>query len=173
MDEQNIRFLIGIFNDIHGAESALKSLEVSKKQENLQIEGAVAVQKDKQGNVSTYKTGLTPGKGTLGGVLLGGAIGILTGGLGLVLGALGGVLGNLMGKKRSGAKYTENQLYHILTTLSPGTSAVLVVTNLENVDSIEDSLLNMGAEVILAEVPEDLANRLHQYHEEAYSALEE
>lgn len=173
MQDTTVRFLIGIFADEAGGESALKSLEDTKKQENLQIEGAIAVRKDQQGNVNTYKSGMTPAKGTIGGILLGGAVGILTGGLGLVFGALGGILGNVLGKKRSGAKYTENQIYHILTALSPGTSAVLIVTNVEEAAGVESFLHNTGAEVIMAEVPAELAEQLNQFHEEAYTALQD
>lgn len=172
MSTTDIEFIVGAFPDESGAAPALEQLKAANKSKEMKLAGAVLVRKGADGTVTYQEAGLTPEKGALGGIVLGAAVGILTGGIGLVLGTLGGVIGGLLGRKRSGSQYTRDQIYHLLTALKPGTSAILAVADPADTSAVEASLQALGAEVFTARVPADMAAQLHTYGEEAYRNLQ-
>lgn len=173
MSEPEIELIVGAFPDESGAAPALEQLKAARKTKDIQLTGALLVRKGADGSVTYEEAGLTPGKGALGGIVLGAAVGILTGGIGLVLGTLGGVIGGLLGRKRSGSQYTRDQIYHLLTALQPGSSAVLAVTDPADAAAVETRLQTLGAEVFTARVPAEMAAQLHEYGEEAYRNLQD
>jgi uncharacterized membrane protein len=167
MTEQAVEFIVGTFQDENSAHPAMEQLKAARKSRQINLMGAVLVRKGADGAVEYQDVGLTPAKGAVGGIVLGAAVGILTGGLGLVLGTLGGLVGGLMGRKRSGSQYTNDQIYHLLVALPPGSSAILAVTAPEAAGAVESELLALGAEVIRAEIPAELAAQLHARGDQA------
>ncbi len=78
MRQKPIHLLLAVFN---GEERAEKALSQAPKF-NRHILSAVIMKKDAGGQVQFKDVGLTPRKGAAGGIILGGAIGLLTGGAG-------------------------------------------------------------------------------------------
>src|SRR5688500_7861074 len=101
MSDPTVQGILADFNEEYSAEKVLKQLKSEKKGELPKLQAAVAMAKNASGDKFHYKeVGLTPGKGALGGVILGATLGIATGGAGLVLGAAGALLGGLVGRKK-------------------------------------------------------------------------
>lgn len=162
MSDSAVKFIVGIFPDETGAEPAMEKLKAARKDGQVELVGAVLVSKRTDGAVETQDVGLTPAKGALGGVVLGAAVGILTGGIGLAMGTIGGLIGGLMGRRRSGTQYTQDQIYHLLVSLPSGSSAILAVTPFAGAAAVERELQGLGAEVITADIPAELAARLNE-----------
>lgn len=167
MSDVQVKFIVGTFADENGAGEAIETLKAARKSKKVDLVGAVLIRKEASGKVEYQEVGMTPAKGALGGVVLGAAVGILTGGLGLALGTLGGLVGGLVGRRRSGSKHTNDQIYHLLTALPPGSSAVLVVCEPADAPAVEAELSSMQAEVITADIPAELAAKLQAHGSES------
>ncbi len=114
MSDIPVQLIVAMFDDEQGAEAGLTALKQTDKEKTVGLQGAILIAKDATGQKMHYKdVGLTPGKGALGGVLLGAAVGILTGGTGLVLGAAGALLGGLVGRKKQEKRFSADQLNQV------------------------------------------------------------
>ena len=88
MSEPAMHLIVAAFTEESRAEEALIALKEAMDEDLVGIQAAVAVRKNLEGQLQFRDVGLTPGKGALGGVMLGAVVGVLTGGTGLALGAL-------------------------------------------------------------------------------------
>lgn len=172
MIDSGVQFVVAAFEGEEAAEEALTILRSAQKDKKFEIEAALAVTKDQQGGVQYKDVGLTPAKGALGGVLLGGVVGLLTGGAGLVLGALGGLVGSLVGRKKRDSRLPNEQINQVLAAIPMGSSALLIVVGNQHLEKLEGTLDGLDADVLVAAIPEEFAQQLEQYHEEAYQALD-
>ena len=87
MSEKNLNLILAVFNDTATAENTLQQLP----KRDTKIKSAVVMQKDADEKVTFHDVGMTPAKGAIGGLVLGGVVGLLTGGAGLALVAAGGL----------------------------------------------------------------------------------
>ena len=71
MKEKSIYLVLAVFNGIDNAETALTQL----KKRDRDIKSAVVMQKDAEEQVQFKDVGLTPGKGAVSGIVLGGVVG--------------------------------------------------------------------------------------------------
>ena len=162
----SIQLLIGIFENQSDAESALTSLQTLKKEKQSGIDGAIMITKDVDGQKLHYKdTGMTPGKGALGGVVLGAAVGILTGGAGLILGAAGAALGSWAGKKKQDQRFDTSQINQVAASLKPGGAAIMTVLESEAVSTVSDVLKKHEAEVLSTTISTDVAQALRDQNQ--------
>ncbi|MCB0171844.1 MAG: hypothetical protein KDJ97_14955, partial [Anaerolineae bacterium] len=116
MSNSPVQIIVAAFDDADSAEEALKQIKIANKEKTVDVQGAIMVHKDATGNKIDYKdVGLTPGKGAVGGVILGAVVGILTGGSGLVLGAAGALLGGFVGRKKQESLLPSDQVNKIVT----------------------------------------------------------
>lgn len=172
MDRDSVKFVVAVFEEVEAAEDALKVLRAGIKEDKFEIDAAMAMSKDPQGGVHYKDVGLTPAKGAIGGLVLGSAIGLLTGGTSLILGTLGGLVGGVFGRKKRDSRFSSRQVNQVLAEISPGSSALLMVVENQHLTALQDILEKKDAEIFVAAVPEELAEELHQHHDEAYTALD-
>ena len=167
MQERPIYLLLAVFNGMNNAEAALAQLPKYK----TAITSAVVMQKDADGYVQFKDVGLTPRKGALGGVVLGGVVGLLTGGTGLVLGALGGLVGSRISKKKQTEYLAPEQLGQVAGSLGPDSSAIVAVSVHSLKAEIATALEDMGAELFEALIQPEMLDRLDAHTDETYATL--
>jgi uncharacterized membrane protein len=171
MNETALHLIIAAFGQEVGAEAALKSLKETRDEELVGIQAAVALRKDEQGQIHFKDVGLTPGKGALSGVVLGAVVGVLTGGTGLALGAIGALVGGLVGRKKQDSRFPADGLNQIAASLEPGSSAIVMVMEPGWVVVVTEELELLGADVLTADIPADVAAQLKDHGEAAHAAL--
>lgn len=171
MSEATMHLIVAAFDAEDRAEEALKALRESRDEKLVGIQAAVALRKDGEGEIHFRDVGLTPAKGMVGGVVLGAVVGILTGGTGLALGALGALVGGLVGRKKRDSRSPTNRINQIAASLSPGSSAILIVMEPGWAVVLEEELALLGADVLTADIPADIAEQPASEQETAYAAL--
>ncbi len=170
--DKDVKFVVAIFEGVSSAEGALKEVKGEISDGKFTIQAALAMAKDRQGGIRYTDVGLTPAKGAVGGLLLGGVVGFLSGGTVLVLGALGGLIGGMLGQRKRESRIESVQVNQVLAAIDPGSSALLLVVGEQGAAALGETLESLQAEVYVSDVPEELAAELQKYHEEAYSTLD-
>ena len=164
MSNSLVQILVAAFDDANSAEEALNQVKVAKKEKVVDVQGAIMVHKDATGNKIDYKdVGLTPGKGAVGGVILGAVVGILTGGSGLVLGAAGALLGGFVGRKKQESLLPSDQVNKIVTRLKPGAAAIMMVIDPSAATALESRLKPLGADLFTINVSADVARQMQAH----------
>jgi uncharacterized membrane protein len=166
-----LHLIVAAFDGETAAEEALKTLKESREEKLVGIQAAITMHKDEKEQIHFKDVGLSPGKGALGGVVLGAAVGILTGGTGLALGAVGALVGGLVGKKKRDSGFPTERLNQVATVLAPGSSAIFIVMEPGWVVVLEEELELLGAELLTLEIPADVAERPAAEQEAAFAAL--
>jgi uncharacterized membrane protein len=173
MNDPSVQVVLAVFNEENRAETVLKQLKAAKKGELPKIQAAMAMSKDTSGHRFHYKElGLTPGKGALGGVILGTTLGILTGGIGIVMGAAGALLGGLVGRKKQESRFPAERINQVVTVIPPGSSAILAVVADTDVAAIEKTLADQGADVLTVPITADIAEQLMEHRDAAHAVLQ-
>jgi len=171
MTEAPLHLLVAAFDEETDAEEALKTLKESRDEELVGIQSAVAMRKDKEGQLQFKDVGMTPGKGALAGVALGAVVGVLTGGTVIALGALGTLVGGLVGKKKRDSRFPAGGVNQLAASLPPGSSALVVILEPGWVIVLEKELEGLGADVLSAPIPADIVQQLDSNQEAAYAVL--
>lgn len=171
MGEATMHLIVAAFDAENRAEEALKALRESRDEKLVGIQAAVALRKDGEGEIHFKDVGLTPAKGMVGGVVLGAVVGILTGGTGIALGALGALVGGLVGRKKRDSRSPTNRINQIAATLAPGSSAILIVMEPGWTVVLVEELTLLGADVLTADIPADIAEQPPAEQEAAYATL--
>ena len=166
-----MHLIVAAFDGPSRAEEALKTLKESQDEKLIGVQAAVALRKDEAGQIHFKDVGLSPGKGALGGVVLGAAVGILTGGTGLALGAVGALVGGIAGKRKQESGFPTERLNQVAATLAPGSSAILIVMEPGWVVVLEEELELLGARLLTLEIPADVAERPAAERDAAFAAL--
>ena len=167
----SMHLIVAAFDEQSRAEEAVKTLKESQDEKLVGVQAAVALRKDKAGQIHFKDVGLTPAKGAVGGVVLGAVVGILTGGTGLALGALGALVGGLVGRKKQDSRFSANRINQIAASLAPDSSAAVIVMDPGWAVVLEEELARLGADVLTADIPADVDQHLDAGQEAAYAAL--
>lgn len=168
-----LQLVVAAFDDDAGAQAGLTALKQMKSKKQVDLQGAMLITKDAAGRKIKYKdVGLTPGKGALGGVVLGAAVGILTGGTGLILGAAGAALGGLVGKKKQDNRFEVNQLNQVGASLKPGGAAIVAVVEPEGTAEVEQALDALAVDIFTSDISDDLVQQLWAHKEKTQAILE-
>jgi uncharacterized membrane protein len=170
-ENATLHLIVAAFEGQARAEEALKAMKESRDAKLIGVQAAVALRKDEAGQIHFKDVGLTPAKGAASGVVLGAVVGILTGGTGLALGALGALVGGLVGRKKRDSRFSTDRINQLAASLAPGSSAVVIVLESGWVSVLEEKLTLLGADVLTAAVPADVAQHLDASQEVAYEAL--
>ncbi len=171
MSEKEYQFVFAIFDGQKEAEEIIEQLKKNQKEMLGELQALVAMSKDAHGRISYKDVGMTPAKGALGGVVLGAVVGIASGGGTVLLGALGSVVGGLVGKRKSENRISSEQINKAVASILPDSSAILAVVCQDFAPKILDALRATDAEIFIADLPVDLAGKLSEHHDIAYSAL--
>ena len=166
-----MHLIVAVFDAQTGAEAARKALRTSRDEKLIGICASIAVQKDEKGKIYFKDTGMSAGKGAVGGSILGAAVGVLTGGTTLALGAAGALVGGLVGKRKQAGCVEEQRLSELTASLVPGSSALIVVMEPGWGVVVEKELHGMGADLFTADIPASMDQDLDASQEAAYAAL--
>lgn len=167
MKEKPVYLTLAVFSGAQSAQEAMAS--IPKRDPNML--SAVIVQKDAAGQMQFKDVGLTPGRGAVGGVVLGGVVGLLTGGTALALGALGGLLAGKAVKKKQAEEVVPGHLNQVAASLGPDSSAIIAVGQREPEAEITASLTAMGGDLLSVTVSPEAAGQLDAQADEAYATL--
>ncbi|NCF67357.1 MAG: YegS/Rv2252/BmrU family lipid kinase [Chloroflexi bacterium] len=167
MKDKSVYLHMAVFDGLKSADMALAQLP----RRDPSVVSAVVMEKDDAENVQFKDVGLTPGKGAVGGVVIGGVIGLLTGGAGLALGALGGLAGHRVARKRQAQELAPDYLSKVAGSLGPDSSAIIAVSEKETEPEIKAALKEMGAEIFEAIIPPETSGQLDENAEAAYATM--
>ena len=167
MKDNDNRLILAVFKGKDTAESVMKKLP----KRDRHVVSAVVVTKDANEQIAFRDVGRTPRRGTIEGVILGGAVGLLTGGAGLALGALGGAIGHHSGKKKQSIKEMPDQLGKIAGSMGPDSSAIIAVVKGPPKEKSLTIIREMGGEIFEAVISQEASAQLDDQADEAYSAL--
>jgi uncharacterized membrane protein len=128
-DIPGVGFFVAAFTDENLGDKALAELKEAKSKKEFYFEDAAVIRQDAEGKVTYYETGdMGGGKGAGIGALVGGVLGILGGPGGIALGAgVGAAIGGVAASGDRG--FTDKNLNTVGTALTPGTSAILIITS--------------------------------------------
>lgn len=170
MSEVPVQLIIAAFNTPTGAEDVLEELKTAKKEKLIGIQAARVLVKDEKGKVHSKDVGLTTGKGAVAGGVIGAVVGVLTGGVGLAVGAAGALVGGLIGKSKKEGRFDSYRIEQIADSLTPNSSAIIAVIELNWVAELEAELEQAGGDVMTATIAADIAAQLAEGRSVAYSA---
>jgi uncharacterized membrane protein len=168
----DVHIVIGMFAGEYEAEAALERLQPEYKEHRADIQAALALRRGRDDQFHYTYAGLSPGKGALGGAVLGAVVGIMTGGVGLVLGAAGAAVGGLVGKRRQDQGLMPERLNQIAASLAPGSSAVVAVVGAEALAELQGRLAELGADVVTVDMAADIAEQIWAHRDEAAPGLD-
>jgi uncharacterized membrane protein len=171
MREDMTQVVIGVFNDDYGATSALEMLKGAQKEGRFRIEDAAVLQRLQDGTlkISEVVGDMHGGKGALFGGVSGAVIGVLAGPVGLAAG-VGALAGGLAAKLRDSG-FKDEKLRKLGESLTPGTSALIVLADFHHFAEIEKYLANAGGDLLTERIRSDIADHLQSGRDIAYSAL--
>jgi diacylglycerol kinase family enzyme/uncharacterized membrane protein len=166
-ENSNHQLILAVFNGTDSAETAVKQLPKWGKDT---VE-AIVIQKDADGKLTFHDVGKTPTRSTVGGIVLGGAVGLLTGGVGLGLGILGGVLGRHHGKKKLTTEKVPDDLIKTAGSLGPNSSAIIAVVENGVPSETKTTIEKMGGHFYQTDIPSDIDQQTEEQKTETYAAL--
>ena len=167
MKAQSVYLVVAAFNGMDNAEAALSRV----KKPDRAIPSAVVMQKDAEEQVQFKDVGLTPRKGAVGGIVLGGVVGLATGGTALALGALGGLVGSRSTKRKQAAHILPQHLSQVAGSLGPDSSAIIAVSKHPLSPEAATELEDMGAELFQVTIRPEMLDHLDDHADEAYATL--
>lgn len=167
MKAQPVYLVVAVFNGTDNAEAALRRMEKPGRA----MPSAVVMQKDADEQVQFKDVGLTPSRGAVGGIVLGGVVGLATGGAGLALGALGGLVGSRSAKKKQAKHLVPEQLRQVAGSLGPDSSAIIAVGKHPLDPRAAAELEDVGAELFQVAIQPETLDDLDDHADEAYATL--
>jgi uncharacterized membrane protein len=160
MHEDLTSVVVGTFTDEYGASAALASLKSEQKDGRFRIADAAVLCREQDGKlrVSEVLGDMHGGKGALIGGISGAVIGLLAGPVGWAAG-IGAAAGGLAAKLRDSG-FKDERLRKLGNSLTPGTSAIVVVAERGDNDEVEKYLANAGANLLTEQIRNDVAEQL-------------
>jgi uncharacterized membrane protein len=169
--EDSTQVVVGTFADEYGATSALETLKDGQKNGRFRIVDAAVLHRAPDGTlkVSEVVGDMHGGKGAMIGGVSGAVLGRLAGPGGWAAG-IGAFAGGLAAKLRDSG-FKDERLRKLGDSLTRGSSAIVVVADVRDVDEVEKYMANAGANVVTEEIRKDIADHLESGRDIAYSAL--
>lgn len=161
MSDKPVHVIVATFHDEQSAKAAYEELKDKKNLRLIHMKNSAVIRKDEKGEIHIKEThDMGGGKGAGIGLLVGGAIGLLTGGVGLVgSGAAGAVVGGLAAKLHDGG-FKDDSLKEIGEGLPPGTSALVAVVEEDELSEVHGDLLGDAREVMVSHLSPGIAAQL-------------
>lgn len=173
MDAKPMHLVIAAFDDEKAADNAVKQLKSAKKDGRVDFDDVASVRRDEKGRLHVKDTGdPTAGKGALAGGLTGAVLGALAGPAGIVA---GGVVGAFAGAGMAAPDtgIPDERLTEIGRALGSGTSAVIVMSDEQNLDPIKQQLEPGSAELFVVKVEASIGDQLIAAEEETSAGSDE
>src|SRR5262245_55080231 len=173
METEPLHIVIGLYNGEHDAEATLERLKPEYKGRREHIRAALALRRGVDDRFYYTYAGVSPGKGARRGVVLGAVVGLLTGGTALVLGAVGAAAGALAGAHRQSQAMAADRLNQVAASLTPGSSAIVAVVGDEVLPGLQERLAQLGADVVIVAVSDDILEQIQTHRGEAAAGAED
>ena len=87
----------------------------------------------------------------------------------IVLGGLGALVGGLIGEKKREERFASAEVNQVITSLAPGSSALIMVVEPDEREALVPIFEISSAEVITADIPAEMADKLESHRAEAFS----
>ena len=160
VDDVPMDIVVAAFNDVGGAESALRELKDVKAEGLIGIRNAAVLWKDDKGKIHFKETAdMHGGKGAAIGGVVGAVAGLIFPPSILASAAVGAAVGGLSAKLRDSG-FPDERLKEIGTGLNPNTSALIAVIEHIWVREFEEQLRQYAASVVTEAVRADIAAQL-------------
>jgi uncharacterized membrane protein/sporulation protein YlmC with PRC-barrel domain len=149
-------------------ESATKALEIVRNQKGVAVENAAVLVKDKDGKTSIKETGdASAGKGRVLGAVAGGLIGLIGGPVGVVIGALAGAGAGGYAAKHIDMGFPDEFLKNLQESLTPDSSAILVLVESSAAGQLSESLDELGGEEFTHSLSDQIVEQILAEEEES------
>jgi uncharacterized membrane protein len=161
MSDKTVHVIVAAFHDENSAVAAYRELKDKKNLRLIHMKNSAVVRKDEEGKLHVKEThDMGGGKGAGIGLLVGGAIGLLSGGVGILgAGAVGAVVGGLAAKLHDGG-FKDDQLTEIGESLQPGTSALVAVVEEDELAEVRGHLTEDARHVMVTNLSPGIAAQL-------------
>jgi uncharacterized membrane protein/sporulation protein YlmC with PRC-barrel domain len=157
----NLELLILSLAETDGAEAALQALKQAVKQKELSILNAAVLVKTENGHVSLKELQDVGSKrGALLGAIGGGLIGLLGGPVGMVVGAAAGAATGSAAARRFDMGFPDEYLKKIQASLQPGSSALLILLEQEQLEKATQVLSQFGGKLLQQELTDEIVSQL-------------
>ncbi|NHZ71779.1 MAG: DUF1269 domain-containing protein [Aquificales bacterium] len=157
---EGIGLLVAAFTQEEAGKAVLKAMKKAKKEKKIYFDAAAVITQDTDGDVHYSETDdMTTGTGAGWGAMVGGVIGILGGPLGIVAAAgAGALIGGIAAHGDAG--FSDDSLKQLGTALTPGTSAVITVSNKDFLKMLREEVSEEDMRVAIGNLSEQIGAQL-------------
>jgi uncharacterized membrane protein len=134
------------YPDVETAERVRHELINATKEHLIQLDDAVVVERDAEGNIKLHQAVSTTGAGAAGGAAWGGLIGLLF--LAPVVGMAVGAASGALAGKMSDVGVDDNFLRELGAKLTPGSAALIALGTSEARDKLIERVRPYGGEIM-------------------------
>jgi uncharacterized membrane protein len=172
MEQVAVKLIVANYEEENAAGEALKKLKDIEILGDLRFLDAAVIHRDDNNKIHIKETSDPGGgKGAAAGGTIGALIGVLAGPPGIVIGgAVGALVGGVTAKSIDSG-IPNDRLDQLGEALSPGTSAVAVISETPFVDQVKRQLEKTGGSVsathMRADIPDQLAKEESEVDEDA------
>lgn len=159
----NVHVLVATFHDEQAADAAYEQLRGDENLRLIHMENSAVIRKDDKGKLHIKEThDMGGGKGAGIGLLIGGAIGLLSGGIGFLgAGAVGAVVGGITAKLHDGG-FKDSKLREMGDSLPPGSSALVAVVEEDDLSVVHDNLAGDAYQVMVTHLSPHITAQLNE-----------
>jgi uncharacterized membrane protein len=159
--ETPIHLVLAAFSTEDAAASALSDLDEMRKRGDAGVKNVAIVTKDSQSHVHVSEPGDRGfGRGALAGGLVGAVVGILAGPIGWS--ALGGAAIGGIAADAVDSGFRDERLQEIGEGLQPASSALVARVEPVDIEAVERSFEDRGADLVTSTISSDMAGQLDE-----------
>jgi uncharacterized membrane protein/sporulation protein YlmC with PRC-barrel domain len=156
----DIELLILSLAQADQAQAALQALKQAIKQKEISMLNAAVLAKTEDGHVSLKEVEDVGSKrGALFGAISGGLIGLLGGPVGAVIGAVAGAASGSAAARWLDMGFPDEYLKKVQASLQPGSSALLVLVEQEQVEKVAQVLAKFEGELLRQGLTDEMVNQ--------------
>jgi len=144
------------------AAEVMKSAKYEAKEAGMKIVASAVVEVNDKGKTNIHQPG-RGGVGTTAGLVAGGLLGLVGGPAGLLVWAAGGALIGGVAGKYLGRNLPEQALRELGQKMDPNTSAILIIAQDKNAESVINEMKEFDAQVVTVTVGDQLSGEIDQY----------
>lgn len=165
MSEQQtsgVGLLIVAFTKENAGKVALKAMKEAQKEKRVFFDAAAVITQDEEGKVHFSETDdMKTGEGAGWGAVVGGVIGVLGGPVGIAAGAgIGAAIGGAA--SHSDAGFSDDSLEHFGSVLSPGTSALVTISNKDFLKTMREGINEEELQAVVRNLSEKISSQLNE-----------
>ncbi len=161
MEQVAVQLIVATFKEEEAADKALKELHDIEVHSTLRYLDAAVIRREENEKLHIKETADPGGgKGAAAGGTIGALIGVLAGPPGIIVGgAVGALVGGVTAKTIDSGIPNE-RLDQLAEHVSPGTSALAIISEVPFVDELERDLVKAGGDVMITHIRPDIPDQL-------------